>query len=159
MSTATPTRGAAVRFPVPPLLFVAPLVVTLALHVWVLPLGIPGQPATTVAGVVLVAAGVAFSLSGLASVVRHHTTMVPHHPVDRLVTSGAYRISRNPMYAGHLVAYLGAGLWAATWWPLIALPLCILATNRLVIEAEEAYLTSRLGGEYRAYRQRVRRWF
>ena len=37
------------------------------------------------------------------------------------------------MYAGHVVACVGAALWAGSWWPLIVLPLSVLATHRLVI--------------------------
>ena len=159
MTTSTPTRGAAVRFPFPPLLFIGPLAGTLALHHWLVPLNMPGQPVTTTAaGVVLTVAGVAFSLSGVGAMIGHHTTVVPHHPVARLVTTGPYRISRNPMYAGHVVAYLGVALWVGTWWPLIALPVCVLATNRLVIAAEENYLTHKFGAEYLRYRSGVRRW-
>ena len=44
-SAATRESGAAVRFPAPPLLFVAPLAATLALHKW-LPLPLPGRPVT-----------------------------------------------------------------------------------------------------------------
>ena len=62
-----------------------------------LPLG--GRPAIAVIGVVIAAAGAALALSGVVGVVRHHTTIVPHHPVTSLVTTGVYRISRNPMYA------------------------------------------------------------
>ena len=37
---------------------------------------------------------------GVRAVVRHRTTIVPHRPVATLVTTGAYRVSRNPMYTG-----------------------------------------------------------
>jgi protein-S-isoprenylcysteine O-methyltransferase Ste14 len=83
---------------------------------------------------------------------------VPHHAVARLVTTGPYRISRNPMYTGHVVALAGAALWAGSWWPLIVAPLSVLATLRWVIEPEEAYLAQRFGAEYQLYRSRVRRW-
>ncbi len=150
-------RGAAVRFPLPPLLFAVPLAAGLLVH-RVLPLPLGGHPATTVAGVALVAGGIGFSLSGTATVLRHRTTVVPHHAVTRLVTTGPYRISRNPMYTGHVVACLGAALWAGSWWPLIVVPLSVLATLRWVIEPEEAYLAQRFGAEYHNYRSRVRRW-
>jgi protein-S-isoprenylcysteine O-methyltransferase Ste14 len=152
-----PTRGAAVRFPLPPLLFAVPLVAGLLVH-RVLPLPLGGHPAMTAAGVALVAGGVGFSLSGTATVLRHRTTVVPHRPVTRLVTTGPYRISRNPMYTGHVVACLGAALWAHSWWPLIAVPLSVLATLRWVIEPEEVYLAQRFGADYLDYRSRVRRW-
>lgn len=156
---STSTGGAAVRFPFPPALFIGPLAVTVGLHYWLWPLPFPGQPTTTIVGVVLTGAGLAFSFSGTATVLRHHTTVVPHRAVTRLVTTGPFRISRNPMYAGQVVALIGAALWVGSWWPLIIAPLCVLATHRLVIVAEEDYLARRFGGEYDRYRSRVRRWF
>jgi protein-S-isoprenylcysteine O-methyltransferase Ste14 len=152
-----PERGAAVRFPLPPLLFAVPLGVAL-LAGRVLRLPLPRLPGTRAAGITLALAGVVFSLSGTATVVRHRTTVVPHRPVARLVTTGPYRVSRNPMYTGHAVSCAGAALWAGSWWPLITLPLSVLATRRLVIEPEEGYLAERFGAEYADYRGRVRRW-
>ncbi len=158
MTTAEPSDGAAVRFPFPPLLFLAPLAATLALHRWVYPLDMPDSAGITVVGIASTVVGIAFTLSGVATVIRHHSTVVPHRPVARLVLSGPYRISRNPMYAGQAIAYAGVALWAGSWWPLFALPFCILATYRLVIVAEEDYLTRRFGTEYARYRHTVRRW-
>jgi deazaflavin-dependent oxidoreductase (nitroreductase family) len=155
--TSAPARGAAVRFPFPPALFIAPLAATLALHRR-LPWPLPGRPATTVVGAGLTATGVVLSLSGAATALRHRTTVVPHHPVSTLVTTGPFRVSRNPMYTGLAVGYVGAALWAGTWWPLPLAPVCVLATDRLVIRPEEAYLTDRFGGAYARYRTRVRRW-
>jgi protein-S-isoprenylcysteine O-methyltransferase Ste14 len=145
------------RFPLPPLLFAAPLGAAL-LAGRVLPLPLPRLPSTRAAGITLVLAGVVFSLSGTATVLRHRTTVVPHRPVTRLVTAGPFRISRNPMYTGHAVSCGGAALWAGSWWPLIVLPLSVLATRRLVIDPEEDYLAARFGTDYERYRARVRRW-
>jgi protein-S-isoprenylcysteine O-methyltransferase Ste14 len=157
VNTATPERGAAVRLPPPPFLFAAPLAATLALHKW-LPLRLPGRPATTALGAALTAAGVALSAAGAATFRRHHTTLVPHHPVSTLVTEGPYRISRNPMYTGLTAAYVGVALWVGSWWPLIVAPLPMLATSRWVIAPEEEYLRSKFGAEYVRYQSQVRRW-
>lgn len=156
-SASAAHRGAAVRFPFPPALFIAPLAATLALHRRV-PWPLPGRPATTVVGAGITATGVALSLSGAATALRHRTTVVPHHSAATLVTTGAFRVSRNPMYTGLAVGYVGAALWAGTFWPLPLAPLCMLATDRLVIRPEEAYLADRFGGAYARYRTRVRRW-
>ncbi|HEX5812996.1 MAG TPA: isoprenylcysteine carboxylmethyltransferase family protein [Pseudonocardia sp.] len=150
-------HGAAVRFPLPPLLFAIPLAAALLAR-RVLPLPLPGRPVTTSAGIALVLGGVVFSLSGAATVLRHGTTVVPHRPVARLVIAGPFRISRNPMYTGHAVSCAGAALWAGSWWPLMVLPLSMLATHRLVIGPEEEYLGERFGDDYARYRAHVRRW-
>lgn len=123
-----------------------------------LPLPRADGPAATAAGIALVAGGVVFSLSDTRD-----RAAPPHHrgaaPAGHtLVITGPYLISRNPMYAGHVVACVGAALWAGSWWPLIVLPLSVLATHRLVIVPEEVYLGERYPDDCAAYRSRVRRW-
>jgi len=161
-SAATHDRaggGAAVRFPFPPLLFGVPLAAALIAHRLVpLPLPLGGHPATAAAGKALVAGGTAFSASAAFTAVRRHTTVVPHRAVSRLVTSGPFRISRNPMYTGMGTACVGAALWAGSSWPLLVLPLSVRATVRWVVEPEEEYLERRFATEYDRYRSRVRRW-
>ena len=159
MTGTAQAQGAAVRFPFPPLLFAAPLAVSLAVNKFLYPLALPAIPGISAVGGTLAAAGVGLGLSAVATMVRHRTTVVPHHPVTQLVTAGPYRISRNPMYAGMAVASVGVALLAGTWWPLVALPVSVLATSRLVIEPEEDYLGGRFGAEYERFRTRVRRWF
>jgi protein-S-isoprenylcysteine O-methyltransferase Ste14 len=153
--------GAAVRFPFPPLLFAGPLAAGLiARRVLPLPLPAPVRRSGVVkaTGVALVAGGVGLSFSGAATALRQDTTVVPHHEVSRLVTSGPFRFSRNPMYTGMVVACAGAGLWSRSWWPVLVLPLSVVSTIRWVVEPEEAYLARRFGADYDRYRSRVRRW-
>ena len=156
-SAETHESGAAVRVPAPPLLFAAPLAATLVLQKW-LPLPLPGRPVTKTVGAVLTIAGLVLSGSGAATFRRNRTTVVPHHPVSKLVTEGPYRISRNPMYTGLTAAYVGAALWVGTWWPLTIAPLPVLATRRWVIAPEEEYLKRKFGAEYERYQSEVRRW-
>ena len=156
-----PGGGAAVRFPFPPLLFAGPLAAGLIAR-RALPLPLPGplraSGATKGAGIALVAGGVALSFSGAATALRQDTTVVPHHEVSRLVTSGPFRFTRNPMYTGMVVACAGAALWSRSWWPVLALPPSVVSTVRWVVEPEEAYLARRFGADYDRYRSRVRRW-
>lgn len=57
MTNTEPSAGAAVRFPFPPVLFLAPLAVTLAVHRWVYPLNMPDSAWITVVGVALTVGG------------------------------------------------------------------------------------------------------
>ena len=150
-------HGAQVIFIPPPLYYIAGLAGGMAVNSLVaVPLG--GRPATWVAGAVVAAVGLALSFTGIAAVIRHRTTIVPHHPVATLLTSGAYRLSRNPMYTGLAIAYLGLALLFGSWWPLVIWPLVIVVVRQLVIGPEEEYLTQRFGQTYTDYQSRVRRW-
>lgn len=76
---------------------------------------------------------------------------------ERLVTSGPYSWTRNPMYLGHLIFSLGLVLVFRS--PFAAL----LAFSRIVyfqrrVFDDEARLQSLFGDEYEAYKQQVRRW-
>jgi protein-S-isoprenylcysteine O-methyltransferase Ste14 len=113
---------------------------------------------TAVAGAVVLLAGLALAIGGVAGVVRHRTTIVPHHAVATLVTDGAYRISRNPMYTGLAVAYPGAALLLGSWWPVLLWPVVLVVVRMLVIRPEEHYLEARFGSAYASYRAQVRRW-
>ncbi len=106
----------------------------------------------------VMAAGAGLTIGGIAGVVRHRTTIVPHRPVAVLITTGAYRISRNPMYTGLAILVTGAAMLLATWWPILLLPAGLIAIRILVIAPEERYLTERFGQSYHDYRKTVRRW-
>jgi protein-S-isoprenylcysteine O-methyltransferase Ste14 len=155
--TETHSRGAAVIGIPPPLYYVAGFGLGLLLDNLV-PFPVGGRPATAVAGAAVAAAGLALNFAGVAAVIKHRTTIVPHHPVATLVSNGGYRFSRNPMYTGLGIAYLGAALLLGSWWPVVLWPLVMLAVDRLVIRPEETYLSERFGRAYSGYRARVRRW-
>ena len=156
-SQADTERGARVIYIPPPLYYAAGLAGGMAVNSLVaLPLG--GRAATAVVGAVVAALGLALTFTGAAGVIRHRTTIVPHHFVATLLTDGAFRVSRNPMYTGLAIAYLGLALVFGSWWPLALWPLVIIAVRQLVIRPEEQYLTQRFGQTYTDYQSRVRRW-
>jgi len=114
--------------------------------------------ASTIVGAALFLAGAAIAGSGLAIFGKAGTTTVPGESSATLVTWGPYRFTRNPMYVGLSLAYLGeAGLLKHVW-PVILLPLTIAYLNWIVIPVEEARLQEKFKDQYEAYRSRVRRW-
>ena len=103
----------------------------------------------------------ALGLAGVAAVIafrRAGTSPNPYRPSSQLVTTGIYRISRNPMYVGFTLWYLAAACWTNNLWLFVLLPIVLLVMLYGVILREEAYLERQFGDEYRAYRKRVRRW-
>lgn len=86
------------------------------------------------------------------------TTMFPFEPASRLVRHGPYRFTRNPMYVGLTVSYIGIALIMNVGWPLALLPLVLWGMDILVIREEEKYLSRTFGDDYAAYKKQVRRW-
>ncbi|MEU4606641.1 isoprenylcysteine carboxylmethyltransferase family protein [Kribbella sp. NPDC023972] len=77
---------------------------------------------------------------------------------ERLVTSGPYAVSRNPMYVGWSLLHLGIGMIAGSGWIIATLPFVGAAIHRDVV-GEERRLTTRFGDEYKHYAARVGRYF
>ena len=115
-------------------------------------------PGAGIAGAVVFAIGAIIAGWGLVTFRRARTTTVPGEKSAQLVTWGPYRFTRNPMYVGLTVAYLGEALILRQIWPLLFLPLVLAYVNWVVIPLEETRLLEVFGADYDRYRSRVRRW-
>jgi protein-S-isoprenylcysteine O-methyltransferase Ste14 len=111
----------------------------------------------TYGGMVFVV-GAAIAGWGLVTFKKARTTTVPGRVSATLVTWGPYRFSRNPMYVGLAIAYLGEALILRQLWPVILLPITLAYVNWVVIPVEQRKLTEAFGDEYSRYRRQVRRW-
>ena len=89
---------------------------------------------------------------------RHETGLLPGQTTRTIIDDGPFRISRNPLYVGLLVLYLGLGLLAPTFWGLVLFPAAVLLLLWGAIRPEERFLHDRFGAEYDDYARRVRRW-
>ena len=76
---------------------------------------------------------------------------------QRLVTSGPYAVTRNPMYVGWMLLQLGIGAAARSGWILATLPLAGAAIHRDVV-SEERRLTETFGDEHQQYCATVGRY-
>ena len=110
------------------------------------------------AGFALVGAGIVIALSAVGLFKRKSTTTVPFEAPTALVTSGPYRFTRNPMYLGLTLVYVGVAGTRLEVWPLIVLPLLLAYVNFEVIPVEERRLRDVFGDAYQQYGLRVRRW-
>ncbi len=108
----------------------------------------------------LVIPGLILILAGAWHFRRRGTTLNPLHPetASALVTSGVYRISRNPMYAGFLLGLCGWACYLANRYALAGPVIFVLYMNYFQIRPEERALERLFGQEYDAYRRLVRRW-
>ena len=111
-------------------------------------------------GLLLMALGFGLAISGFRTLVGNRTTPSPTK-IDRakkLVTTGLYRFSRNPMYLGMVIVLIGLAAVFGNLW-LLAGPLAFaLYINRFQIKPEEQMMAAKFGADYAAYKSRVRRW-
>jgi protein-S-isoprenylcysteine O-methyltransferase Ste14 len=85
-------------------------------------------------------------------------TLAPWSPPRRLVTTGLYRYSRNPMYVGVLLILCGWAIGLRSWPLAIYAAGVAIAVHLRVLLHEEPFLARAHPDEWRAYRARVGRW-
>ncbi len=90
--------------------------------------------------------------------VREGTTFYPGKDASKLITSGAYRFTRNPMYLGMLIVLLSASAMTASWLAALPVPVFAAIIQYRFILKEEARLEEIFGEDYRAFKSRVRPW-
>ncbi|HUL94090.1 MAG TPA: isoprenylcysteine carboxylmethyltransferase family protein [Burkholderiales bacterium] len=105
-------------------------------------------------------AGGAFDIAGALSFRRARTTINPMKPYSTtaLVSSGVYRITRNPMYVGLLFVLVSWAVFLSSAWALLGPLAFCLYIGRFQIAPEERVLSELFGNEYLAYKVKVRRW-
>lgn len=109
-------------------------------------------------GGLLVGGGVLLAALAVMEMRRYKTTPIPHRTAATLVQTGSFRWSRNPIYLGDLLIFLGLSLF---WGAVICLPLVALLwwilTDRFILP-EEARLSESFGRAFDDYAARTRRW-
>ncbi len=146
----------------PPLIYLIPLVAGIYVERFapahlVGPAG-PRRAVLEIAGIVLILVGFALMIAGAITFRRAGTNVVPIYPATTVVSWGPYRFTRNPMYLGMTVTYVGVTLSANAVWPLVLLPFALAIMSYAVIAREERYLAAKFGESYGAYKSTARRW-
>lgn len=151
-------RGPDVKFP-PPLLFVGGLAIGVLLD-WLIPARyeLPASTIAEVGGVVLGVAGLAVVYTGIITFRRARTAVYPNRPAKLVVDHGVFAYTRNPMYVGMTLFYVGGILLLHSLGALLLLPLVLGLLQALVISREERHLRRAFPEAYAEYCARVRRW-
>lgn len=153
------TDSAQVSFP-PPFVYLGFLLLGLAadrLSPYWADIGID-SPMRLALGGIIGAAGIFTMLSGTQRFRKLGNNLEPWKPANQIVSSGIYRVTRNPMYLGMALFYLGLALALNSIGALIFLPVVLLVIRTQVIAREERYLETKFGEEYLTYKNSVRRW-
>jgi protein-S-isoprenylcysteine O-methyltransferase Ste14 len=140
-----------------PIIFVAVLLVGVLLSL-AFPVSFLPRVVTLLVGVAFFLLPFVLGFAVLRAMRRARTSVNPYRPTTVLLTEGPFRVSRNPMYLGMVVQYVGLALLFNSLWAMVLLPLALVIVHLTVIKREERYLELKFGEEYRAYKAKVRRW-
>lgn len=91
--------------------------------------------------------------------VKGYGTLSPADPTRRLVRSGLYKLSRNPMYLGVIMLLIGEAIFFQSIYLWLYSILIFLAFHFFILFSEEPRLRKDFGEEYGEYCNKVRRWF
>ena len=105
--------------------------------------------------------GLGVVLAAVVSFRKAKTTVDPRvpHQTSALVSSGVYRLSRNPMYVGFTGLLLGWAAHLESLWSLLVLPIFVAYLTRYQILPEERAMQKTFGNRYTGYCAAIRRWF
>ena len=151
-------KGLALK--IPPLA----LVLIAGALMWVAASAIPALdfivPAKSGSAVGLALIGAAICASGVVSFRRARTTVNPMKPSSssKLVASGVYRYTRNPMYLGLALVLLGWAVFLSNLAAFVLVAAFVMYIDRFQIRPEERALASLFPQDYPAYLEKVRRW-
>jgi protein-S-isoprenylcysteine O-methyltransferase Ste14 len=116
----------------------------------------PEYPMNWFTAIPLLAIGTGFWLWSVLIFFKGKGTPVPLNPPPKLITTGPYEFSRNPMMTGLFLALFGIGFATqSVSLVFIYTPLFILLIYLELKWIEEPELEQRLGKEYTEYRKRT----
>lgn len=146
--------------PWPPIIVACAISAGFALHAFYPLPWLPGVASELAFGLGLLVAAVAIAIiiSTVRTLAKHNTTVHPTKSASKLVISGPFSFSRNPIYLANVCLIFAVGLLYGSVWMFVVAILAGIATQKLAIEREEAHLEHRFGRAWRHYRKTARRW-
>ena len=152
-------RSRPLTFPWPTTFYIVALLLALALQ-RVFPLDIVqiGRIWQQLAGAVLLAGGVTLIGWALKKLLHHRTSILSTRSTSHLITSGPFRLTRNPVYLGYTVVILALGLLADCPWMIAAALITAALIHVFVVRREEKHLLARFGFDFERYCRRTRAW-
>lgn len=156
IATGAKTQDSSKAAPAP-LIYAAVLLVGILLSL-AFPVSFLPRFVAWIAGAACVLLPFLLGFAALRAMRRAGTSVKPYKPTTALLTEGPFRLTRNPMYLGMIIQYVGLALLFNALWAIALLPLALVVVHVTVIKREERYLEQKFGEEYRFYKARVRRW-
>ena len=117
-------------------------------------------PHQTLVSILILLIGILILIIPVTKFIKYKTTIDPieFKKVNKLVTSGIYKYSRNPMYLGLLLIVISSSILYLNIYSVSTPIFFYYWINRFQIQREEIFLTEKFGKEYLSYKNKTRRW-
>jgi protein-S-isoprenylcysteine O-methyltransferase Ste14 len=148
------------RWEIAEVVFGIPFLISIAIQFIIpfsLPQGILRQILIPV-GIALIIIGIGFIVLARREFAHFGQPTDPGHPTSKVVKTGVFAISRNPLYLASVIVFLGFALALNMLWAVVMLLLSIIICLYVLIIPEEQYLAEKFGEEYKEYTASVHRW-
>jgi protein-S-isoprenylcysteine O-methyltransferase Ste14 len=142
---------------IPPAYFYGCMAIMVVLH-FALPGAVVFRFPWRLLGVLPLGAGAALSMVADRDFKRRGTSVKPLGETTTLITDGAFRISRHPMYLGFVLVLLGLGMLLGSLLALLPVAAFAVFIDVVFIRFEERKMEAGFGAAWREYKRRVRRW-
>ena len=111
-----------------------------------------------VGGLLFLLSGIVLAASAARLFSKAKTGIVPFSESTKLVVSGAYRFTRNPMYLGMFFCLIGVTLLVNNVLGLLVLLLFFFIIRQKFVLKEEMQMQETFGDDYAQFKARIRRW-
>ena len=110
--------------------------------------------------IIILLIGILIVINPIFKFIKSKTTIDPikFKKVNKLIISGIYKYSRNPMYLGLLMIVISTSIFFLNIFSITTPLLFYCWINRFQIKREEIFLTEKFGEEYMSYKIKTRRW-
>ena len=117
-------------------------------------------PYRQIVSVIILIIGLIVIVSPVVDFIKSKTTINPvkFKNVNRLVTTGIYRYSRNPMYLGMILIIISTTVYYLNFLSVFSPLIFYIWINKFQINREEIFLEEKFGSEYLKYKSKTRRW-
>ena len=117
-------------------------------------------PYRHIVSVIILIVGLIVIVSPVVDFIKSKTTVNPvkFKNVNRLVTTGIYRYSRNPMYLGMILIIISTTVYYLNFLSVFSPLIFYIWINKFQINREEIFLEDKFGSEYLKYKSKTRRW-
>tara|TARA_B100000963_G_scaffold361955_1_gene401279 strand:- start:81837 stop:82286 length:450 start_codon:yes stop_codon:yes gene_type:complete len=117
-------------------------------------------PYRQIISILILVIGLIIIISPIVNFIKSKTTVNPvkFKNVNRLVTTGIYKHSRNPMYLGMIIVIISITVYYLNYLSVFSPLIFYIWINKFQISREEIFLEDKFGDEYLKYKSKTRRW-